>query len=336
VKVTIYSNLITLPILVILIQILTLNGVAIYLVLVAVFPFLIMLFLYKKVFSSDYHLFKEKLSRQDIKNVFKTGVTSLLAFLFYQLVLLYLRKFIILNFGLEANGIYQSALGLSLNIFAFMYSFLGNHTLPQLSMHKDDINLSSVLDETAKFLILMIVPMILLLYSFRELIIVLFYSQSFVQAGDLILFQFSGDFFRIFASLFSLWLFSRMKIKQLIFIDLVFNALLIILPHILIKFYSQDLRIISISYMIASFVHFSLFYLYTRKILRFKFSTETFLALSISLVTLVFSMIFSTYYPNLGYYVVWIILFVWGYITIKHIIKVPVKATIEKFYKKFF
>jgi PST family polysaccharide transporter len=335
VRVSIYSNIIAIPALFILIQMLSINGIAIYLVLVGLIPFVIMLILYRKVFSPDYHIYKTKLCKQDIKNVFKTGFTSLLAFLFYQLVVLYLRKFIISNFGFEANGLYQSVFGLSLNIFAFMYSFLGNHTLPQLSMHKENDKVVSILDDTSKFLILIIIPILLLLFSFREIILVVFYSKSFISAGNLILFQFIGDFFRIFASLFSIWLFSRMKIKQLIVIDLIFNALLLTFPQILIKLYPNDLRIVPFSYMLASFIQFTLFFAYTKKTLNFKFCVKTHQTLILSLVILTASMIISSIFIYTGYFVSWIFLFAWGYIYLNFIEKISISDTIAKLFQKY-
>jgi polysaccharide transporter, PST family len=335
VKVSIYSSLISLPLLLIFVQILNLNGVAIYLLLGGIIPFVFMLSLFNKVFSSEYRLNQIKLNKQDKSNVLKTGITSLLAFLYFQAVILYLRKFIILHFGFESNGLYQSVLGLSYTIFAFLYSFLGNHTLTQLSMVKENDKIIPIIDDTAKFLIFVSVPIIILLFGFRELVFVIFYSKSFILASNLILFQLIGDFFRIFASLFSLWFYSRIKIKQLIFIDTIFNALLLCFPYIFISIYPNDLRILPFSYMLASFIQLTLFFIYTKKKLNFKFSFKTSRILLVSVITISFSLIVSSFFVNLGYFIVWIILFIWGFIILKYIELIPFKATIKKLYQKY-
>lgn len=339
VRVTIINAIITIPILAILIYFLNLTGIAIYFVIGSLVPVIIMLFYIPEVFSKELRIENNKLSNSEIKSVFHTGITSLLAFLFSQLVILYLRKFIIGNFGIESNGIYQSVLGLSLNLFAFMYSFLGNHTLTQLSIFKienieNDTSIISILDDTVKFLLVIMVPLIVLLYSYRSLVILILYSNLFSNASDIILYQLIGDFFRIFASLFSLWLFSRKKIKQLILIDLIFNLLLIILPNIFIQHFPKELKIVPISYLISSAVQFILFYSYSYKVLKFKFTTNAIKSISLSVVTIIVSIYISNYYAGSSYYFAWIIIFIWGLITLKYIENISIKNSFKKIFNK--
>jgi O-antigen/teichoic acid export membrane protein len=335
VSVIIISNLIAIPILFFLITYLNITGVAFYILLAGLLPFSMMLILYRKVFTPDFRQFPVKLNNVEIKNVFKTGITSLLAFLFYQSVILYLRKFIITNFGYEANGLYQSTLGISLNLFAFMYSFLGNHTLPQLSMQVNDGPIIMILDETAKYIIILVLPVIVILYSFREFIIMMFYSEAFIGASNLMLFQLLGDFFRIFASLFSLWLFSRMKLKPLIIIDLIFNLLLLSFPHIFIIVIQNDLRIVPLSYMLASSVQLLLFYTYTKKILIFKFSKKTKSILYLSVGILIFSVILSSYSLVISYIATFFLLSFWTFIIVKYIEKISIKKIFSDISNRF-
>ncbi|MEM4260459.1 MAG: hypothetical protein QXG00_04440 [Candidatus Woesearchaeota archaeon] len=335
VKVSVYSNLISLPLLIILIQILSLNGVAIYLSFAGVLPFFFMLFLFKKVFSAEYRSSQVTLNKLDKSFVIKTGITSLISFLYFQVVILFLRKFIILNFGFESNGIYQSVLGFSYTIFAVLYSFLGNHVLKELSMIKENDKIIPVLDETAKFIIIVSVPIILLIFGFREIVFVLFYSKLFTFAQNLIMFQLIGDFFRILASLYSLWFYSRLKIKQLIFIDTVFNVLLLTFPYIFINMFPNELRIMPFSYMLASFIQLVLFFMYTKIKLDFKFSFKTFRIILISIFTILSFLLVSSYFVNLGYFIVWVFLLVWGIVIIKFVEKVAFKTTLRTLYQKF-
>jgi len=330
VKIAIFSNLISLPCLIVLINFFLVDGIGIYLLVLGILPFIFMLVLYKRIFTSEYRKKSDRLKTEEIKNIFKTGITSLLAFLFYQLVILYLRKFIISNFGNDENGIYQSVLGLSLNIFAFIYSFLGNHTLQQLSMDKETSKIGSILDNTSKFLIFMIVPIIVLFFGFRELIIILFYSKSFVSGGGLMVYQFLGDGFRVFASLFSLWLFSNMRIKQLIIIDLIFNITLLSLPNVLLLFFPGQLKIVPISYLLASALQFLLFFLYTKSALKFKFLKKTRITILFSVFIVLSSLFVSIKLPAVGPFYAIITLLIWVIVSYRFIENMPFSDLITK------
>lgn len=329
VKVTVLTTLITLPSLIVLVYYSGIEGIAYYILLGSIVPFVIMLFFYKNVFPKEDRNHYRKLSSIEIRNVFKAGITSFFAFLFNQLVILYLRKFIISNFGNDDNGIYQSVLGLSMNLFAFMYSFLGNHTLTEMSMYKvagkDDAKLTSIINESAKFILLLVVPILVIIYSYRKLIIVLLYSEKFDDASNLLSFQFIGDSFRIFASLFSLWLFARMKIRVLIIIDLIFNFSLFLLPNLLLIFIQNDLRIVPVAYMVASGIQFLLFFLYTKKTVNFHFRADTKKSILISLIIIFSALLISAYFSNIGLYLSWCLLFIWGYLVVHKIEKISLK-----------
>lgn len=339
VRVTIITALITIPTLIYLIYYYNLEGVAYYIVLSSLVPFIIMFFYFNKQFVKDDRKNLTKLSTIEIKNVFKAGVTTLFAFLFNQLVILYLRKFIISNFSNEDNGLYQSALGLSMNLFAFMYSFLGNHTLTQMSMYKiegkDDFKLNTIINDTAKFILILIIPLLVLIFSYRNYIIILLYSDKFIQAGNLFLLQFIGDSFRIFASLFSLWLFSRMKIRALIVIDLIFNFSLFSFPNILILFFPNDLRIVPFSYMVASGIQFILFFVYTKSSIQFQFLKNTKKYIIISIIILSFIFTSSTYFQEFSLYLSWFVLLIWALLLIYYIEKISITNIIQRILIKY-
>ena len=339
VKVTVLTAVITVPALFILILFFKIEGIAFYILIGSIIPFMMMLFYCKKIFSKDVREKSENLTAHDIKNVFKAGITSLFAFLFNQLVILYLRKFIISNFSNEDNGIYQAVLGLSMNLFAFIYSFLGNHTLTQMSVNKvegkDDQKLISIINETARFILIILVPILVLMYSYKNLIIILLYSEKFFNANNLLIFQFIGDSFRIFASLFSLWLFSRMKIKILIIVDLIFNISLFLLPNLFLLYTQNDLRIVPVAYMIASFIQFILFFIYTKISLNFKFNFVTRKYIFLSIFILVLNFLISNFLQEYSMYLSWILLSVWGFVLINYIEKMSLKKLFISVRKKF-
>lgn len=322
VKVTVITHLISLPLLYILIKYYEIIGIGVYFALVSLIPVIIMLFYFNSVFPKNIRTQKSNINRYEIYRVFKPGITSLLAFLLNQLAILYIRKFIIDNFGTEQNGIYQSVLGLSFNLFALLYSFLSNYTLPQLSIHKsessDNQNLITILNDTLKYLLLIIVPLLVITFSFRKFLIVILYSNSFGSAEKLLIYQLFGDVFRIFASLFSLWLFARFKIYTLIIIDLIFNLLLFLLPNLLITV-KYDINIVPISYLTAALVQLILYYIVTKKSINFKFKPVNLKMIMFSFSIVLSTIIISQFNTNIGMVFSIPVLLLFAYLVIRFV-----------------
>ena len=332
VRISIISNAVSLLILIPLIYYYKISGVIIYILVAGIMPFLLFIVQFRNIFRDYLGEFKIKLDRLDKLNVFKIGLSSLLAFFMFQSVIILLRKFIISNFGLEENGLYQSLLGISLNYFIIIYSFFTNHTLPQLSMCETDLDIISILDSTTKFLMFIIVPLTLILFNYRDIILLLLYSQSFVGASDLLIFQLVGDLFRIFAVLFSLWLIPKMRVRQLILIDFIFNCALLVLPYILIIVYQHSLKVVPISYMLAFIIQFLLYFIYTKRNLNFKFSKKTMSILLISGVVLLLSFIFSWFYKYYGYFAIYVFLIIWIYLVFKHVEKILIIDSMKRLF----
>lgn len=154
--------------------------------------------------------------------------------------------------------------------------------------------------------------MLLSMFTFRIFVLEILYSRLFISASDLLLFQLLGDLCRVFASLFSLWMFSRMKIKELIFIDTIFNLFVFLSPNILHFCYPGNLIIIPISYFIASLIQFSLFYMYTIRALKFSFTSKVKRIIDSSFIVLILGIGISLSNLTIGYAANIILLITWG------------------------
>lgn len=308
---SIFSSIISTVILIPLIMYYNIIGVAIYLLLLGMIPTTI--FFIKYNFLVKEYLPKVKIKLSGRSEIIKIGIVMVLSAFMQQGVLLYIRRFILLNFGVDANGNYQSVLGISINSFALVYVFLTNYTLPKLSSMKSNVEYNIEISENLRFLIFIIVPLVIVIFTFRVFLLQILYSEKFLQAQDLFLFQLIGDLFRALAALFGLWLISRVKVKQLILIDFIFNLSYFLLPSILLKLIGNDLRIISISYMIAFFIHFALYFTYTKFELKFQFSTILLRNILLSVLLIFFAFCISEYMKFYSYYLNMILLLIWGW-----------------------
>jgi len=337
VKSSVTANLIAIPSLYFLIKYLNIDGFSYYILIGAIIPIAFLFVYFKSIFQNVSLNKISFLQKREINNVLKAGVTSLIAFLLNQLVILYLRKFIIINFNEEQNGLYQSVLGMSLNLFSFIYSFLSNYTLPQYSMFKNDKTdnpkLISTINETMGFILFLTVPMILGIFSLRIFVIEILYSKLFVSAENLLLFQLLGDLSRVFSSLFSLWMFSRMKIKELIIIDVIFNLLLFLLPNLFINMFPGNLIIIPVSYFSASLIQFILFYIYTGRSLKFSFTSKSQKSILLSALILSSGILISISNAVIGYAANTVLLLIWVFTYLKYIEKKKLKEVFSKIKK---
>lgn len=312
VKISVISNIISVIFLVILIYFIEFLGVAFYLFIFGVTPLLIFLLLYRNKLKFRRIKIKTFIyDKTDIKNILKIGLVSLVSSILHQGAIILLRKFTISHFGLVDNGIYQSVLSISISYFSIIYIFLSSYSLPHLSKIKDDKCLIKDINSNFRFILILILPMVIVSFTYKDLIIQLLYSKSFSTASSLFLPQLIGDVFRAFAALISLWMISRMKIKQMMLIDLIFNSTLILIPYLLFEYFNNSLIIVPASYLIAFSLHFILYFGYTVYSLKFRFEKLILKNIFISIFTIALCFSVCIINNNAGYLFSVIMLFIW-------------------------
>lgn len=328
---TILSTLVLIP----LVIYFNVIGVALSIFFLGLLPMTIFAIKYRKQFRSFFR-FKDliQINLGEKWNVLKIGIVSIAAALMHQGAIILMRRLIISEFGEVDNGIYQSVLGISLNYFAIIYAFLSNYTLPKISSIKDNFDLVTELNGNLRFLMVIIVPSILLIFSFRDIVLQLVYTKEFLEAKNLFLFQLIGDVFRMLAALFGLWLIPKMKIIPLLIIDFVFNALLIILPFSLVTFWKHDLMVFPLVYMIAFFFHFIMYFVYTKKIIKFRFTNDSIKTLLYGALIVLFGFSLSSLTIEYGHVAVFILLGSWFFLVFNKEEKKSLMKKINSFFSR--
>jgi O-antigen/teichoic acid export membrane protein len=317
VKINVLTNIITTLFLIPLIFFFKYIGVSFYFFLYGVVPFLLLFFVVRKFILE---LFRKKgpvLTKEDKMIIFKVGSISLLSSLLHQGAIILIRKLLIVNYGYEQNGVYQSVLSISVNYFGLLYIFLTNYTLPKLSFSEDDTATNNELNINTRFLLLIMIPMVLIFYGLKDFSILLLFNKNFISARTLFFPQFIGDIFRVGAALFGLWLIPRRKIKQIILIDAVFNIVLIVLTFTFTGILKLPLFYVSVAYMLAFTLHFVMYYLYTRFALKFRFDKKVLKIFFYSIIALLISFIITENIKDFALLLVLLVLVIWFFVVVE-------------------
>ena len=334
VKISIFSSIFSLVVLIPLIIYFKIDGVAWYLLIFGASPFLVFLITYRSVITKFVSNKITKPNKKDFSGIYKLGLQSSYANFLHLGVIILIRKIIISNFGLEDTGIYQSVLGISTAAFQIIYMFLSNYTLPKLSGLKSNGEINIELNNNFRFLLFMLVPMVLIIFTFRDFIIILLFSESFIRASDLMFYQIIGDLFRALAALFGLWLFPKMRLKELFIINFLYNVSLLIMPLLFLELFNKNLIIFPISYMLAFFLQFILYFGYTYFNIRFRFPKEIMIKILYSIILLIISFYLSITFKSYAYFVNIIFIIVWILSYLNHEEKIKIRSYLNSILKK--
>jgi len=258
-----------------------------------------------------------KVERNVISNIYKVGLGSVLALVMQQLTFLFVRSNIAGELSLASVGIFQSVYAISINYFGIFFVLLATYSIPKFSTFKTKHENNQELNTTLKFLLILYTPLILTIFVFRTFVITILYSEEFLIAKDLLVYQLSGDFFRALSWLFGLWLLPNLKIKQWILFDFVFYVLFYSLFYIFLNYSTFGIKSVSIAYLIAYISHFIINFLYTKFSIDFKYMNKNLKNLFISSIVLALALFVSEYNEIYGYIIIIPLIVVWTFFVIK-------------------
>ncbi|MCE1165659.1 MAG: oligosaccharide flippase family protein [Bacteroidetes bacterium] len=252
----------------------------------------------------------------NIKHVFKIGLSSLLVGSLAQFSLLFVRSMIIRIYGIEGNGIYQCIYGISNNYLNLFFMTIGAYTLPVLSENNSKEFVNKEITNYFRIMTFFLVPFLSLVFVMRVPVISVFYSQKFLPAADLFFFNILGDYLRVFAWIFGLWLIPCYKMKAWLFFEITLSINLVIFFYIFVNFTGLDLNSVTLAYLVSNFIFMGFNYFYIRRKNNFRLSDVN--ARNFIISTAVLLLIFSVSQYNIGmaYYAAPSLLIAWGFAVI--------------------
>lgn len=304
------SIVLTIP----LVLIFKLTGAVISVVGIPIIISIMYVFFLKKNNILPAFKFNLKISSPILKILLKIGFASLLIGAINQITYLIIRIITIDNISIEANGIYQSVLSISLNYFSFLFIFISNYTFPKINEIKDDDLFFKEINNTFRVFIFILTPLVSFIIVFRFLMVNVFFSSDFLMSTELYKYQFSGDFFKALAWVVGLWLIPKNKIKLWVLLELVSFSLYPIIYYLLMKNFGNNLVYASESYLISNVVHFSLNLFFIKKYLKFKLSEHNVRIFFISILFIFSIILLSEWSSLLSYFIILPVLVIWAFV----------------------
>lgn len=248
--------------------------------------------------------------------ILKVSFVFLVSGALFQFTLILLRKLIITNFGIYFNGIYQSVIGISLNYFGIIFLSLATYSFPTVSKLHTNSELNNELNVNVKYIIYILVPLILLIYTFRKLVISILFSSDFIPAENFFRYQFLGDYFKALAWALGIWLVPKLKLKIFLLLELILNINLIVISFLFLNVFKMSIEMISLAYLISYLIHFVLNYHYTKKILNFTLLDSIKKIFLVSFLILIPVILISDINDIAGYILIVPVLILWFSISI--------------------
>jgi O-antigen/teichoic acid export membrane protein len=246
----------------------------------------------------------------------KVSFALLVSGAMFQLTLLILRKIIIADFGVFYNGIFQSVIGISINYFGFIFLSLSTYSFPTVSKLLLNKDINDELNTNVRYIVSLMVPLIIILFIFRSLVVSILFTSEFLPAEVLFAPQFMGDFFKALSWSIGIWLVPKMKLKEFLVLEVILNFNLIFFFWIMLNFWGNNLYFVSLSYFIAFTIHAFLNYVVARKSLNFSFGSKNRRLLILSLLFLIPVIVISQFYVNIGYWLILPILASWLFLVV--------------------
>lgn len=217
------------------------------------------LYFLKKTFASDIPVrITGALNFKEIKNNIKYFSKDLLYYggvsfaggILGWVNIVFLRSLLIKHYGAQANGYYQVVFSISAMYLVFLTNGLWSHLYPKISAISDPKSYSLEVNNAIRFCAFGIMPFMIMLFLFRDMIINLVYSHTFIAARELFAPQLFGDMFYVLFYTMGISLLANMKLLAHLTFSIVYSVLFI--GFFLILNGAFGIKAITISYLVSN------------------------------------------------------------------------------------
>jgi O-antigen/teichoic acid export membrane protein len=251
------------------------NGAVVHLVVAAALGYLVAYLILARLWIPISGKARTGMDRKLLKKLLAYGLSSLVAGALYWVNLLIIRSVIVHKLGANANGLYQVALGISLQYLALVLSSVWTYSFPRLSELKDNNLIVSEMRSSIRLSILLVTGCASTILLIRHWLIPLLFTHEFIKAEGLFPVQLLSDLLKATAAMLGVWLLPQGRLKIWVSLDLIMNTILMGSFLLLITriIHSEALALLSvpIAHCLAYLVHCILNYGFARKIVGFSF-----------------------------------------------------------------
>ncbi|MCF6295422.1 MAG: O-antigen translocase [Flavobacteriaceae bacterium] len=211
---------------------------------------------------------KKSFSKNYLNKLMGYTLMTIFSLLLFPLISILIRKEIINTIGEDAAGFWEAMKRISDNYLLFASSLVLLYVLPKLSEQNHNQNFKNIVVDFFKSIIPLFIVCLLLVYVFRDFIVVLIYSKEFLPTTILVKWYAIGDVFRIMGMVLAANFFATRDIKGYILTDIFLATIMYFSTIFLLSIY--DLEGGGIAYFTSYFLYFILLLLVYRKKLFYK------------------------------------------------------------------
>ncbi len=218
--------------------------------------FMIVFFVRKKTWFYLANFFG-KADRYYLKKLLGYTAMSLTSVCIIPTSQIFVRTFLTNSVSWDVAGCWQAVQKISDAYLMIIYAALGTYFLPKYA----SLNSKKLIDkEIANGMLLIVAPLCcvaLLIYVFRDFIIVFLFTKKFLIMGQLILWQLLGDVFRVLSYFFTNLVHAKAKIRIHIISEIFFGAVYVLSSYFFILYIGAAGS--TLSFLFTYFIFFIFF-----------------------------------------------------------------------------
>lgn len=211
----------------------------------------------------NFGLFKKGYSKVYGAKLFNFSLMSIFSMIIPPIVLIGIRNHIAVTLSFEEAGYWDGLWKISAAYLGIITTTLSIYFLPKLSSITDNYEIRNEILNGYKLITLPLLIAITTIYFFRREIVLILYSDEFIEMEKLFLFQLIGDFFKVFSWLLSYLMIAKAKIRLFIFSELSFSILFFSSAIFFID--KIGLYGVVISYSLSYFFYLGLMFFFYKK-----------------------------------------------------------------------
>ena len=218
---------------------------------------------FRKLFSVNEILSRNKIDFQKLKSLLPLGFMALFSATTGAVIYIFIRNLISKTATIEAAGYYEAMLRISGFYMLFVSSLITFYFLPELSKNKDSISERTVTFNYYKTIIPVFLVGLIVLYFSRNLAIQILLNKSFLPVSDLFFWQMIGDFFRAMSLILGIRFYYKKIVKAYFVTEIISFGALFLFSYLLIPKYYANGAVMA--YGLTNVFYFIVLCVYFRK-----------------------------------------------------------------------